>query len=96
MAASGPALVQSHVGITELPEDGLGRLEVVCVLNDGFMEHFSRAPGPGASWQSEGTFGESGAHGPPCMIEGQWNCPIQVDAVTRTSSDGFDRDLSWP
>ncbi|MBA2446786.1 MAG: peptidase C1A [Chloroflexi bacterium] len=75
VAASGPALVQSHVGITELPENGLGRLEVVCVLNDGFMEHFSRAPGPGASWQSEGTFGEGGAHGPPCMIEGQFNCP---------------------
>jgi len=73
VAASGPALVQSHVGIKKLPESGLGRLEIVCVLNDGRMEHFSRAPGPGASWQSEGTFGEGNAHGPPCMIEGQFN-----------------------
>jgi hypothetical protein len=66
---SGPALVQSRFGIGDRAELGQGRLEVVCVLNSGQMQHWSRDPGPVSQWVPVDIFG-SGVDSPPFMIEG--------------------------
>jgi hypothetical protein len=61
---SGAALVQSHYGTQ-------GNLELVCVLNTGQMQHWSRDDDHGLVWTAEATFGQGCTSG-PCMIEGQY------------------------
>jgi hypothetical protein len=66
---SGPALVQSRFGIGDRAELGQGRLEVVCVLTSGQLQHWLRDSGPASQWVPVDTFG-SGVDSPPFMIEG--------------------------
>ncbi|MGZ4250420.1 MAG: C1 family peptidase [Solirubrobacteraceae bacterium] len=66
---SGPALVQSRFGLGDRSELGQGRLEVVCVLASGQMQHWSLDPGAASQWVPVAIFG-SGVDSPPFMIEG--------------------------
>jgi Papain family cysteine protease/FG-GAP-like repeat len=68
VALSGPTLVQSRMGAA-VANGGYGELHVVCVLNAGQMQHWSRMGM--AAWQPRATFG-AGISSPPCMIEGQF------------------------
>jgi hypothetical protein len=66
---SGPSLVQSHFGTP-------GNLDVVCVLDDGQMQHWSRE-NDSVPWLPQEVFGplapfRSSCSSGPCMIEGQY------------------------
>jgi hypothetical protein len=63
VAISGPALIQSHYGT-------IGNFELVCVLTNGQMQHWSRDnDAPGQPWSASATFGTD-VSSAPCMIEG--------------------------
>jgi hypothetical protein len=61
---SGPALLQTRYG------NNASNLEVVCVRNDGQMQHFWRDDD--LTWQTGVTFGQGVGDTPVCMIEGQY------------------------
>ena len=66
ITGSGPALVQSSIGVTGYPENGAGELHYVATAN-GVMQHFRRDPVAGA-WSQIASFG-SGIGSAPAMIQ---------------------------
>jgi Papain family cysteine protease len=64
VAYSGASLVQGREGAH-------GSLEVVCVLQNGQMQHWWRDDDHGFTWKLRDTFGAN-VMSPPCMIEGQF------------------------
>jgi hypothetical protein len=71
VALSGPTLVQSNYGAQ-------GNFELVCVLNNGKMQHFWRDNDHGMVWNPGPIFGQ--ADGTPCMIQGQYGMGTE-DAI---------------
>jgi hypothetical protein len=70
---SGPSLIQSHFGRK-------GSFELVCVLNNGQMQHWWRNnDDPTFPWITSVTFG-SDVISPPCMIEGQYGASDEFRA----------------
>ncbi|HFJ9274728.1 hypothetical protein PDL68_23320 [Bacillus cereus] len=64
IAFSGTTLVQGMYGKK-------GNLELICVLNDGRMQHWWRDDDHGFVWHPSVTFG-GGVFSPPCMIEASY------------------------
>jgi hypothetical protein len=62
---SGPSLIQSHYGQK-------GNFELIAVLDNGKMQHWSRDNDHGLVWNAQATFGNGWVASPPCMIEGQY------------------------
>jgi hypothetical protein len=75
IAFAGPALVQSRLGVTGMPENGQGELHYVATTRAGQLEHFARAA---AGWTSRGTFGRDITSG-PCLIEGTYGAGNEVN-----------------
>jgi Papain family cysteine protease len=71
IAHSGAALVQSRQGT-------VGHFELVCVLDNGKMQHWVRNNDAAGPWQAGATFG-SCVDSPPCMIEGQYGAQHDND-----------------
>ncbi|KHK96075.1 hypothetical protein LK09_17225 [Microbacterium mangrovi] len=55
-----------------LVETTTGHLELVCVLRNGQLQHWTRADGSTWAWSALSTFA-GGCHGGPVMIEGQYS-----------------------
>jgi Papain family cysteine protease len=66
---SGPSLVQSRLGVTGVPENGLGELHYVGATSAGEMQHWRRVPG--RQWVLLSTFGSDVTSG-PTLIEGTY------------------------
>jgi hypothetical protein len=64
VAYSGASLIQSSFG-------NQGDLNLVCVLNTGQMQEWTRDDDHGLTWNAGATFGGNCSSG-PCMIEGQY------------------------
>jgi hypothetical protein len=64
VAYTGASLIQSSFGKN-------GNLELVCVLQNGQMQHFWRNDDSNLAWNAGVTFG-SGLASPPCMIQGEY------------------------
>lgn len=62
---SGPSLIQSATGFK-------GNFDMVCVLNDGTMQHWRRFNDIYEGWGLVDHFG-AGIDSPPCMIESQFD-----------------------
>jgi Papain family cysteine protease/FG-GAP-like repeat len=73
---SGASLVQTRAGASGLLELGRGELSVVCVLNSGEMQRWSRSAA-GGSWTAQEKFG-AGIGSVPCMIEGQFDAENEL------------------
>jgi len=68
---SGPSLIQSHYGAQ-------GNFELVCVLDDGTMQHWWRDNDHGMVWNPGPIFGK-GCSSAPCMIEGEYGALSEED-----------------
>lgn len=68
---SGPALVQSKIGLDIYKPNSAGNVYVCAVTNDGRMGMWWREPG--GPWQLGETFGKDIPDTPPVMIEDFWD-----------------------
>jgi hypothetical protein len=75
LASGGPALVQSRLGVTGVPENGQGELHYVAVTRRGQLDHHGRTA---AGWQHLGTFGQN-VTSAPCLIEGTYGAGNEVN-----------------
>lgn len=70
---SGPALVQSNIGLDYNDRSSKGNLYVVAVRNDGQMQMYWRAgSGANTSWVPSEVFGNNIADTPPVMVQDFW------------------------
>jgi hypothetical protein len=70
---SGPALVQSNVGLDYNDRNSVGNLYVVAVRDDGKMQLFwRRGTGADLSWTASEVFGECIGDTPPVMVQDYW------------------------
>ncbi len=74
IAHGGPALVQSRLGVTGVPENGQGELHYVAATGAGRLDHFARTA---AGWQLLGSFGQQ-VTSAPCLIEGTYGAGDEV------------------
>ena len=75
LAHGGPALVQSRLGVTGVPENGQGELHFVATTGAGRLQHYARS---GAGWQLLGSFGQN-VTSAPCLIEGTYGAGNEVN-----------------
>ena len=73
-AYGGPSLVQSKLGVTGSPENGLGELHYVGTAHDGTMRHYRRR---NDRWRRVTTFGQ-GITSAPCLIEGTYGAGSEM------------------